>query len=89
MANKSVNDFYTWFLFNIDTLLQDEVFMLYIAATYFKNLSPGIQYFLYHKEFRFPQGHKLKITNRETRGVFGNECSSGGRYKTRTTRAAI
>ena len=89
MANKSVNDFYTWFLFNIDTLLQDEVFMLDIAATHFKNLSPGIKYFLYQKEFRLPQGHKLKITNRETRGVFGNECSSGGRYKTRTTRAAI
>ena len=32
-----VNEFYTWFLFKIDTLLQEVGFPLNIAAKFFKN----------------------------------------------------
>ena len=43
MFNKSVNEFYTRFLFKIDALPQDITFPLYISYTFFKNLSPDIR----------------------------------------------
>ena len=46
MVNHLVNEFYTHFLFKIDSLPQDIVFTLDIAATFFKNLSLDIRYFL-------------------------------------------
>ena len=39
MVNQSVNEFYTQFLFEIDALPQDAVFLLDISATFFNNLS--------------------------------------------------
>ena len=46
MVNHLVNEFYTHFLFKIDSLPQDIVFTLDIAATFFKNLSLDIRDFL-------------------------------------------
>ena len=39
--NQSVKKFYIRFFFNIDTLAQDELFPLDIAANFFENLSSG------------------------------------------------
>ena len=46
MVNKSVNEFYTWFLFKIDALPLDYALPLEIAATFFNNLSTEVREFL-------------------------------------------
>ena len=38
MVNQSVNDFYTRFLFKVDALPQDVIFLLDISATFSNNL---------------------------------------------------
>ena len=38
MVNQSVNDFYTRFLFNIDSLPHDELFPLDMSETFFNKL---------------------------------------------------
>ena len=43
MVNKSVNEFYTQFLFKIIAPPQDIVFPLEIISTFFKNLSPNVR----------------------------------------------
>ena len=58
MVNQSVNEFHTRLFFKIDALPQDVAFLLYIAVTLFKNLSPEV------RELLISEG---KIT-RETRG---------------------
>ena len=46
MVNKSVNEFYTRFLFQIDALPQDVASPLKISASFFNNLRPNIREFL-------------------------------------------
>ena len=46
MVNKSLNEFYTRFLFKIDALPQDFALPLDISANFFKNLIPGVREFL-------------------------------------------
>ena len=46
MANQSVNEFYTLFLFKIDAILQVFAFPLEISAAFFNNLSPDVREFL-------------------------------------------
>ena len=46
MVDQSVNEFYTRFLFKIDTLPQDFAFPLDIAATFFNNFIPNLRDFL-------------------------------------------
>ena len=43
MINQSVNDFYSRFLFNIDALLNDELFLMDIAETLFKKITLGFR----------------------------------------------
>ena len=43
MVNSSVNEYYTWFLFKINALSQDVVFLLDITATFFKQFSPDFR----------------------------------------------
>ena len=43
MVNQSVNEFYTQFLFKIDALPQDVVFLIDIATNFFKNWSPDMR----------------------------------------------
>ena len=44
--NQYINEFYTRFLFKIDALPQDEVFLLDITSTFFNNSSPDVRKFL-------------------------------------------
>ena len=46
MVNQLVNEFYTWFLFNIDSLTQGDIFLLETAAIFFENWSPKVCEFL-------------------------------------------
>ena len=46
MVNQLVNEFYSWSLFKTYAILQDVVFPLYTAATFFNNLSTDIIEFL-------------------------------------------
>ena len=46
MENQLVKKFYIWFLFNIDEFLQDGIFILDIAATFFNNFIPEVWEFL-------------------------------------------
>ena len=46
MLNQPVNGFYIWFLFKIDSLLQDVALTLDIVETLFNNLSPNVRGFL-------------------------------------------
>ena len=46
MVNKTVNEFYTQFLFKIYSLLQDVVLPLDIAAIFFNNLISDLREFL-------------------------------------------
>ena len=55
MINKLVNEFYTRFLFKIDTLLQEVELLLDIAATFFNNLIPDIREFLIPEGVQSPQ----------------------------------
>ena len=55
MVNQSVNSFYTWFLFKIDELTQYVAFLLDIAATFFKKLSPEVREFLISEGVQVPQ----------------------------------
>ena len=41
VVNQAVNYLYAHLLFEIDALLQDAIFPLDMASTFFKNLSPG------------------------------------------------
>ena len=43
MDNQSVNEFYTFFLFKIDALPQDVVFILDIDTNFFNNFSPDVR----------------------------------------------
>ena len=56
MINQSANYFYIRFLFKIDALPQDVVFLLYINATFFKNLSPNVRDFLILEGVQSPPG---------------------------------
>ena len=54
MINQLVNEFYTRLLFKIDALLQNVAFPLDIAATLFKNLSPGVRELFISEGVRVP-----------------------------------
>ena len=54
MANQSVNEFYTRFLFKIDALPQDVVFLFDISATFFNNVSTSVKEFLMSEWFQYP-----------------------------------
>ena len=54
MVNRSVNEFYTWFLFKIDALPQDVAFPLVISSTFFKNLSPDVRELLISEGVQVP-----------------------------------
>ena len=43
IVSQLVNEFYTQFLFKIESLLQDLVFLLDITATFFNNLRPNVR----------------------------------------------
>ena len=70
MANQSVNEFYTRFLFKIDALSQNVVFPLYINATFFNNLSPGVREFLISQGVQVTPRPSNEKTTRKTRGYF-------------------
>ena len=46
MVDQLVDYFYTRFLFKIDVLTQEKLFLLDISATFFKKLNPGVIKFL-------------------------------------------
>ena len=55
IINQSVNDFYTHFLFKIDTLLQIVGLPLDINSTLFKKLSPDVRELLISEGVQVPQ----------------------------------
>ena len=55
MINQSVNEFYTHFLFKIDTILQEVGLPLDIALTFFNNLSPDVRELLVSEGVHVPQ----------------------------------
>ena len=55
MVNQLVNEFYTLLIFKIDALPQEVGFLLDIAATFFKNLSPYLRELLISEEVQVPQ----------------------------------
>ena len=55
MINQSINEFYTWFLFKIDALLQELGFPLGIAATFFNSLIPDVREFFISEGVQVPQ----------------------------------
>ena len=70
MANQSVNEFYTRFLFKIDITPQDFAFPLDISATLFNNLSPKGREFLILEGVQDPPITPTEKNTRETRGLF-------------------
>ena len=54
MVNQLVNEFYTQFLFKIDALPQNVIFLLDIPVNVFNNLSPDLIYILIPEGFHFP-----------------------------------
>ena len=55
MMNQSVNEFYTRYLFKIDSLPQEVVLTLEISTTFFNNLSPDVREFLISEGVQVPQ----------------------------------
>ena len=43
MIKKLVNKFYTWFMFMINKIPHDELFVLYMEVTIFKNLNNDVK----------------------------------------------
>ena len=43
MVNQSVNEFYNRFLFKIESLPKDVVFLIDIASIFFNKLSPNVR----------------------------------------------
>ena len=66
MLDQSVNYFYRHFLFNIDALPQDNMFLLDIAATLKFVSGPDVQEFLVSEGAQAPA--RLEPTIRVTRG---------------------
>ena len=66
MINQSINDFYSRFLFKIDTLLQEVGFPLDINSTFFNNLSPDVREFLISEGIQFTQRPPTENNNQET-----------------------
>ena len=54
MLDQSVNYFYRHFMFNIDAITQDKMFLLDIAATLLTFLSPDVQEFLVSEGVQIP-----------------------------------
>ena len=54
MVKQSVNEFYNWFLFKIDSLLQDFAFSLDIDPTFFNKLSPDVRELLISEGVQVP-----------------------------------
>ena len=65
LVNYSVDGFYMWFLFKIDALPQDVVFLLEIVAIFFNNLSPDVWEFLIPKGFQISQILPIDTNNQE------------------------
>ena len=57
IVNKSVNEFYTRFLFKIYSIPQDFAFPLEITATFLKKSSPGVREFLISEGVQVPPRH--------------------------------
>ena len=55
MVNNSVNEFYTWFLFKIDTLPQEILLLLDISVNFFNKLIPDVWEFLISEGFQVLQ----------------------------------
>ena len=55
MINQLVNEFYTRFLFKIDSLPQEVELPLDITKTFFNNLSPDVREFLISEGVQVPQ----------------------------------
>ena len=53
-VNQSVNEFYTQFLFKIDALPQDVVFLLDIATNFLNNLSDDVRELLISEGINLP-----------------------------------
>ena len=62
-VNQLVNEFYTWFLFNIDALPKYDIFLLEISATLFNNLSPDGGGFLVSEVIQVPIRIPLDTNN--------------------------
>ena len=55
MINQLINEFYTSFLFKIDTLPKELGFPLDMAVTFFNKLSPDVRWFLISEWVQVPQ----------------------------------
>ena len=55
VINQSINYFYTWFLFKIDSLPQEVGFLLDITTTLFNKLIPDVREFLISEGVQVPQ----------------------------------
>ena len=62
-VNQLVNEFYTWFLFNIDALPKYDIFLLEISATLFNNLSPDGGGFMVSEVIQVPIRIPLDTNN--------------------------
>ena len=73
MVNKSVNEFYTRFLFKIYALPPYVLFPLDIPATFFKKLIPDITEFLISEGVQVPTRPPTENNFQENRGSFWSE----------------
>ena len=90
MVNKSVNEFNTRSLFKIDALPQDSALPLYIAATFFNNLSPKVRQFLISEGVQVtprPRTENNHQVNQRLRLVRNAEVNA--EKKIRTIKAAV
>ena len=63
MINKSVNEFYTQFLFKIDAFPKDVAFPLEITAAFFNNLSPDVRKFFISEGVQVPPRPSTEINH--------------------------
>ena len=90
MVNKSVNEFYTRFLFKMYVLPQDVAFPLEIAATLFNNLTPYVRELLISEGFQVPPRPPIGNNNQgNQRLLLVRNVVVGSEKNIKTIKAAV
>ena len=73
MVNKSVNEFFTRFLFKIDALPQDVAFTLEISKTFFNNLGTNVRELLISEGVQVPPRPPTENNQKRNQSLFWSE----------------
>ena len=90
MINKSVNNFYTQFLFKIETLPHESGFLLDVTAALLNNLSPYVREFLIPEEVQVSQRLTMENNHQGNQSILlVRNAAAEVEKKTRTIKLSV